>query len=107
MSGEKDRARFNIIGLNDPSTRNLYMRRLEGKIDENYDESTEELYEHLKIVIREAANEALGANSNEKNTIGWFNGKIEELVKQKKLAYLKWLSSKGENELKASYQGER
>lgn len=83
------------------------MRRLEGKIDENYDESTEELYEHLKIVIREAANEALGANSNEKNTIGWFNGKIEELVKQKKLAYLKWLSSKGENELKASYQGER
>lgn len=73
------------------------MRRLEGKIDENHDGSTEELYEHLKSVIREAANEALGAKSNEKNIIGWFNGEIEELVKQKKLAYLKWLSTKGED----------
>lgn len=74
-----------------------FQNRLENKLDLDIERTPEKLYKHLKNTTCSAAKEALGVEECKtwyKDTIG---DELQELIKDKKTAYLRRLYNK-ENE---------
>lgn len=105
--GEKD-VRLNLESLNDDSTKFLYQIRLAGKLSSLQDDTAENMYESMKSSIHEAALEALGKKSTYKKNkkAAWWNDNLEPLIKDKKNAYERWLSTK-KSEDRITYQNKR
>ena len=97
--------KYNIESLKQESTRFLYKLRLANKLQNirNANVTTEHLYGQIKDCIHEAAKEALGHKCVQKERKKeWYSGKIDDLVKKKKKAYNKWLST-GRGEDRSTY----
>lgn len=96
-------SKYNLESLNDESTAHLYRRRLDEKIGNIPYTSPVDMYNSVLICVREAALEALGRfEVTYKKTNDWWNPNTEELVKEKKKAYSKWLTTK-DNEDRRDY----
>jgi len=74
----------------------LYEKRLDEKLGACNFESTEECYQHLVKCIHQAAKEAVGEKNLRNNTklLYYWNEEIGQLVKEKKVKYSKYISSK-------------
>lgn len=78
------------------STVYLYQERLDKYIEDINNQIVEQIYENVTQSIKRAANEALGIRTRPKSNKYWWNREIEELVKEKKILYHKWLNTKKE-----------
>ena len=85
--------RYNLHLLHEDSVRDLFQRRLSGKLDGYVAENALHRYAFLKNSIHEAAKEALG-NQVPGRRAEWLNAEVEESIKLKKRAYQAWLSSR-------------
>jgi len=97
---------YNIDSLKNESTSFLYKQRLTQKINENIDGTAEEMYETLKKKIHEAALEALGTKEKTKYNNSWWSEDLTELIEEKKQLYLKWLTTK-DNEDRKNYNRQK
>jgi len=94
---------YNIERLQNESTKFLYQQRQRqrqrNKLNLNEFTDTEEMYNYLKNCIHEAAKEALGEKEDNegRKTIFW-DAEIEKERQNKKQLFLKWLSTKDNNE---------
>ncbi|XP_030762016.1 craniofacial development protein 2-like [Sitophilus oryzae] len=89
--------RYNLDSLTTESTRQLYHKRLDEKrITQNSSKnnSVEEVYANILSNLHSAAEEALGSRAQVQSNNIWWNEEIDCLIKEKKNAYKKWLSSK-------------
>lgn len=92
---------FKIHLLQDESTRRLYCTRLRQKLDQRAISLDVEMeWNNLEEVIYKTALEALGTRKKRKKNKGLsiWNDEIAKLIQQKKLAYLRWLSTKLDND---------
>ena len=81
------------------STKFLYQQRLNSKLNRNEFTDTEEMYKYLKNCILEAAIEALCEKEDNKGRKTIFgDDKIEMERQKKKQLFLKWLSTKDNND---------
>lgn len=76
------------------SIKALYQNRIEPKLDVTREGTPEEMYCHLKEALFDAAREALGVEDRKTKYIENFSEEAEDLIKEKKKAYMKWLSEK-------------
>lgn len=90
---ETEMRKYNLALLGDDSIKDLYRRRLEGKLNVSTGTSAAEKYNHLKDCVHQAAFEALGVLEREPNK-PWFDSDCAALVDEKKTAFKKWLSSR-------------
>ncbi|XP_030757605.1 craniofacial development protein 2-like [Sitophilus oryzae] len=87
--------RYNLDSLITGSTRQLYRKRLDEKlISITQNNSVEEIYANIISSVHSAAEEALGLRVQVQSNNIWWNEEIDCLIKEKKNAYKKWLSSK-------------
>lgn len=87
--------RYNLDSLTTESTRQLYHKRLDEKlISITQKNSVEEVYANILSSLHSAAEEALGSRTQVQSNNIWWNEEIDCLIKEKKNAYKKWLSSK-------------
>jgi len=61
-----NKKKYNIESLKNESTKYLYQKRLNNKLNRNEFTDTEEMYSYLKMRIHEAAKEALGVKEDNK-----------------------------------------
>lgn len=92
--------KYNLENFKEESIKYLYQQRLDQKLKENVYDNIEQLYEHIKNALHEAAHEALGKIDTTKKVSKkiWWNEEIEQKVKEKKDAYLKWLNTKSDDD---------
>lgn len=83
--------------ISDESTKNLYQRRLEQRIERNKTLETDNVetsWEKIKTNIIEAAEEAIGkrkcSSSGIRSNTPWFKEEIRTLAEEKRNAYLKY-----------------
>lgn len=86
--------KYNIDSFTHHSTQILYKNRLDEKLQEKENQSFEDTYSNIITSIHAAAQETLGEKRKLNSNKIWWNEQIEDLVKQKKELYLKWLSTK-------------
>lgn len=85
--------------LSDLSIRGLYRSRLRGKLESPPSDSStaDELWQHIKSKVLEAAEEAVGWRKVNKNRMNnrtpWFCDEVKEAAKIKKEAFLKYKSN--------------
>jgi len=91
--------KYNTESLQNKSTKFLYQQRLTNKLNQNEFADMEEMYNYLKKCIHEAAKEALGEKEVNKGrkTMFW-DAEIEKERQNKKQLFLKWLSTKDNND---------
>jgi hypothetical protein len=84
---------YNLDSLQHESTRILYQNRLDEKLKRNsFFGNTDELYNHIKESIQEAALEALGHNDiNRRAKPYWWDPDIENDIEDKRQKYNKYL----------------
>lgn len=100
-SDSLDEKKYNLESLKDESTQFLYKLRLATKLQlVKKGQSARELYNELKICIHEAAEEALGRKRKTQKNAEWWTKQVEEIVKEKKKAYLYWLNTKRDEDRK-------
>lgn len=87
--------RYNIDLLRYDSVKFLYKLRLANKLSYLTDDTVENMHASIKKSIHQAAFEALGEVEREgKRKQGlWWNDEVEELVKEKRRHYEKWLTT--------------
>ncbi|XP_049782515.1 craniofacial development protein 2-like [Schistocerca cancellata] len=95
---EKDESLpFNIDSLQDESIRTLFAARMERKLVESFEGSTEEIYDYIKANVKIIATEVLGKkDSNHNRAAEWWSEEVEVLVREKRNAFLQWLNDKSE-----------
>ena len=94
--------KLNIESLSYESTRELYCKRLQGKIDQNpvlEEDNVETGWNKLKVNIMKAVDEAIGRRkirntSRGRNKTPWLTDEFKEITKEKKEAFLCYKSSK-------------
>ncbi|XP_044745151.1 uncharacterized protein LOC123307015 [Coccinella septempunctata] len=89
--------KYNLVSLNEPSTRTLFQQRLDQKLSDQYlTMETTHLYEHVMESLHSAAYEALGKESqpHTKNYNITWNSVLEQQKHIKQAAYNKWMSTK-------------
>ncbi|XP_045463753.1 uncharacterized protein LOC123673309 [Harmonia axyridis] len=75
--------------------RGLFRTRLDEKLTDGFREQrVEEVYENMVNSIKKAAEEALGLWRQKASNKLWWTEEIEDLIAKKKSAYLKWISSR-------------
>lgn len=91
---------YMLEGLMTESTKRLFQVRLDEKLVEKHFADATKLYQHIKSSLHQAANETLGQKrkrrTQQKNF--WWDKDIERLVQRKKEAYIRWISSKKEED---------
>ena len=91
--------KYNIESLQNKSKKFLYQQILNSKLNQNEFTDTEQMYKYLKSCIHEAAKEALGEIEDNKGRKTIFGvEKIEKERQKKKQLFLKWLSTKDNND---------
>lgn len=80
--------------LKEESIKWLYQSRLNHKLDMGIQGTPEQMYEHMKKCITEAAQEALGTKENMNKYTEHFSIQLEQLIEEKKKLYLKWIKDK-------------
>ncbi|KAL3284309.1 hypothetical protein HHI36_018467 [Cryptolaemus montrouzieri] len=80
------------------SVRYIYQKRLDEKSIQEQSLSLQERYKHIIDSIHKAAREALGERKKKKSNKIWWTEEIEQLVHEKKNLYLKWLTTKEEED---------
>jgi len=98
--------KYNIESLQNESTKFLYQQRLTNKLNQNECTDTEEMYNYLEKCIYEAAKEALGEKGVNKGRKTMFWDAEIEKERQNKQLFLKWLSTKDNND-KVQYKRHR
>ncbi|XP_044762230.1 craniofacial development protein 2-like [Coccinella septempunctata] len=87
--------KYNLNSLTHESTITLYQNRLDEKLtDELREQGVEEVYGNIVDSIKKAAEEALGLQKPKESNKLWWTEEVENIIKEKKKAYLLWLSSK-------------
>jgi len=104
---ENKETKFKIYLLQDESIRHLYQNRLDQKLVEFRFENLTETYEHVKKCIKEAALEALGEEETRTQHKSNFTEDTKECIKEKKLLYQKYLSTKKDDDLEKYKQKNR
>ncbi|XP_030763574.1 uncharacterized protein LOC115888129 [Sitophilus oryzae] len=92
--GKVDSVNYNLDSLRHESVQFLYKLRLASKLQNIQMEqiNTEELYKTIKDSIHQAAEEALGHQKYRcTQNPEWWSEELEEVTKNKKKAYQKWL----------------
>ena len=87
--------KYNIDSLKHPSVKALYAKRLDEKLGDTCDGSTEERYEFIKNCVHSAAAEALGVSDqkNDNRKPYWWDAEVEEEINVKRNRYHQFLSS--------------
>lgn len=62
--------RFNLESFDDESIKQLYRSRLDEKLTRRHFDTTEQLYDHIKVCLKEAALEALGEQEKKAVMVG-------------------------------------
>lgn len=88
--------KYNINSLKDESTQFLYKLRLAAKLGSMGEtETAEGKYQMVKTCIHQAAKEALGyCDENKKANPEWWADDVKEIINEKKVAYMTWLTTK-------------
>ena len=86
--------------LKEESIKWLYQNRIKHKLDMEIQGTPEKMYEHMTHCIKEAAQEALGTKNNIKKYRENFSIQLEQLIENKKKAYLEWIKDKDINSRK-------
>nr|XP_018913711.1 PREDICTED: uncharacterized protein LOC109041749 [Bemisia tabaci] len=86
---------YNIDSLKHPSVKALYAKRLDEKLGDACDGSTEERYEFIKNCVHTAAAEALGVSEQKTDNRKpyWWDAEVEEEINVKRNRYHQFLSS--------------
>lgn len=93
--------KYNLHSLLEDSVKYLYQRRLDEYLPDSEDLNTQETYSSVIESIHKAAREALGTQQQQKSRNIWWTREIEQLIQQKKQAYLKWLTTKDQEDKQA------
>nr|CAH7746043.1 unnamed protein product [Callosobruchus chinensis] len=89
-----DNTRYKVELLQQFSIRPLYENRLQNILEDIEEWTPTEMYQHLKRAVTNAAKEALGIEENKNKYLEKYSDDLEEMIKKKKDASLKWLSQK-------------
>jgi hypothetical protein len=68
--------RIDVELFQDDSIRNLYSRRLENALNEEFEGSTEELYEYVKCTMRKIAQEAASVKRKKNYRTNWMTTEV-------------------------------
>lgn len=94
--------KYKLHLLHQESVKWLYQNRLKEYLENvNDTNDVEEFHHEIQNAISRAALEALGEDTAGKNNYGWWNYNMEEVVREKKNAYLKWLNDRSPDNLEA------
>lgn len=86
--------KYNLESLRHDTTQFLYKLRMAAKLQAvERNRPAREVYNKVKCIIHEAANEALGKIEKQNSNPEWWSEKMGELIKKKKHAYEIWLQS--------------
>lgn len=88
--------KYNLDSLRQDSVKFLYKLRLANKLQliQTGNLNPEDIYQHTKRCIHEAASESLGCVENtKKQNSEWWSEELGELVENKKRAYKQWLNT--------------
>lgn len=94
-------SKFNLGSLSDESTRTLFKWRLDRYLTDSDDANAEELYQKIKIALQKSADEALGMITPQKSRKLWWNSEVENMIDEKKRKYIKWLTTKDQDDRQA------
>lgn len=103
---EKVTEKINIESIYDPTTRDLYRKRLEEKIKQDRileEHNVDAAWKIVQTNILEAAQEALGKrkiyiNKNRPYTTPWYTPEVKEIVQEKKTAFRKYMATRDKAE---------
>lgn len=95
MENVDEEQKYKLYLLQDETIRDLYKRRLDQKLTEFTYDSAEDLYDHIKQSIKQAAMEALGKIKKENKKYEYnLKESTKQEIRKKKTLYEKWLSTK-------------
>lgn len=91
--------RYNLESFEIESTKDLYKKRLDQKLQRQHFTNNTEHYEYIKQCLKEAAKEAIGYRKDRKpNKPYWWDEGIKEDIEDKRQKYQLYLSSKSNHD---------
>ncbi|KAK7873794.1 hypothetical protein R5R35_005779 [Gryllus longicercus] len=94
---EENNVNFKTDLLKQYSVEMLYQNRIKNKLENSEDKSPEEMYNHLKEAVFEAAKEVLGVEQEKSKFVEKFSENLESMIKEKKKLYLAWISNRNDD----------